>query len=504
MPGGKKRKLLVFVHGWSVTHTNTYGGLPERIGSEAASIGLDILVKEIFLGQYVSFRDEVRVEDISRAFDAAQKRELAPLVKDLGRFACITHSTGGPVIRDWAQRYCIEPRSPCPMSHLIMLAPANFGSALAQLGKSRLSRIKAWFEDVEPGKGVLDWLELGSPDAWALNEKWLRASRTLIGEKSFYPFVLTGQSIDRKLYDNLNTYTGEDGSDGVVRVAAANLNSVYVRLEQEEPKPVPGRPSEFEAPALSIKEVVPSAASALLVVPGKSHSGKDKGIMRSVNPSPQTAKDRFTVDAILKCLAVQGKDDYGALCTELAGLTRQTQESERLEIEKRIILSDNQFIHDRYSMLVFRLQDVEGYPLEDYDIILTAGETHDPNLLPRGFFKDRQRNRAHPGTVTYYINYDIIMGCDAIASDGKVYREAQPGLDMIGLRLIPRPDQGFVHYLPCDLYSSPANLKSILKPNATTLVDIVLRRVVREGVFRFNRGLAQRSFKKDPTGGPIQ
>ena len=48
------------------------------------------------------------------------------------------------------------------MSHLIMLAPANYGSALAQLGKQRLSRIKSWFEGVEPGQGVLDWLELGS------------------------------------------------------------------------------------------------------------------------------------------------------------------------------------------------------------------------------------------------------------------------------------------------------------------------------------------------------
>ena len=42
--------------------------------------------------------------------------------------------------------------------------------------------------------------------------------------------MVIGQTIDRKLYDNLNTYTGESGSDGVVRVAAANLNSAYVRL----------------------------------------------------------------------------------------------------------------------------------------------------------------------------------------------------------------------------------------------------------------------------------
>jgi hypothetical protein len=27
-----------------------------------------------------------------------------------------------------------------------MLAPANFGSALAQLGKNRVGRLKSWFE----------------------------------------------------------------------------------------------------------------------------------------------------------------------------------------------------------------------------------------------------------------------------------------------------------------------------------------------------------------------
>ena len=30
---------VVFVHGWSVTHTNTYGGLPERLAAEAAAAG---------------------------------------------------------------------------------------------------------------------------------------------------------------------------------------------------------------------------------------------------------------------------------------------------------------------------------------------------------------------------------------------------------------------------------------------------------------------------------
>ena len=97
--------VVVFVHGWSVTHTNTYGGLPDRLRDAAQAQNIDIKVKDIYLGRYISFHDEVRVCDISRAFKTAVVEHLASVTKDGGRFVCITHSTGGPVIRDWWHRY---------------------------------------------------------------------------------------------------------------------------------------------------------------------------------------------------------------------------------------------------------------------------------------------------------------------------------------------------------------------------------------------------------------
>ena len=75
----------------------------------------------------------------------------------------------------------------------------------------------------------LDWLILGSVEAWELNLDWILNGGRQIGTSGFFPFVLTGQSIDRKLYDILNSYTGESGSDGVVRVASANLNATYIK-----------------------------------------------------------------------------------------------------------------------------------------------------------------------------------------------------------------------------------------------------------------------------------
>jgi hypothetical protein len=231
--------------------------MPLRLQREAATYGFDLRVEHIYLGRYISFNDEVRLPDIARAMEQAIQTQVVPKLAKGERFAALTHSTGGPVARTWWNNYWKNQKTVCPMSHLVMLAPANHGSALAQLGKSRLSRIKSWFDGVEPGQRVLDWLELGSGEAWELNRDWVLNGQQFIGPNGIFPFSLIGQDIDRKFYDQLNSYTGELGSDGVVRVAAANQNSRYIKLTQVKPKLFG---TQWQASALEIsefKEAVP-------------------------------------------------------------------------------------------------------------------------------------------------------------------------------------------------------------------------------------------------------
>lgn len=90
---------VVFVHGWSVTHTNTYGGLPAALAKRAADHGLTLDIDHLYLAKYVSFADEVTVEDIARGMEHAVQQEIVPRLKSGERFACVTHSTGGPVVR---------------------------------------------------------------------------------------------------------------------------------------------------------------------------------------------------------------------------------------------------------------------------------------------------------------------------------------------------------------------------------------------------------------------
>jgi len=73
----------------------------------------------------------------------------------------------------------------------------------------------------------------------------------------------------------------------------------------------------------------------------------------------------------------------------------------------------------------------------------------------------------------------------------------------LGFKIAARPDRGFVHYVPACLDASKDILKKFMRADETTLVDIVLRRVVREGVFRFTDKLDPELFTDQPPGEPI-
>lgn len=469
--------IVIFVHGWSVTHTNTYGELPQWLESQGKEGKLPIQVGNIYLGRYISFDDTVTIDDIARAFHHAIGEEMADTLRNGERFACITHSTGGVIVRKWMDLYYKNHLANCPLSHLIMLAPANHGSALAQLGKSRLGRIKSFFEGIEPGQHVLDWLELGSDKSWQLNESWLDYDCTAHG---IYSFVLTGQKIDRQLYDALNSYTGEVGSDGIIRVAAANMNYSLLQLHQD------GTNGE----SLVVSNVLRTRPMAFGVLPGCAHSGKTMGIIRSVTMA--NAATHPTALWVLRCLQVKNREAYTALAKELDKITAVTQQNEHIESVKTLIYN-REYITNRYSMIIFRLVDDRGNHLVDYDLYLTAGPQYSEYALPRGFFVDRQRNLINQGKLTYYLDYDIMeAGINTPQMQGnlglciKAYPEAN--------------DKALAYYRLLDFHSSLADINKMLHPNETLMVEIMLQRRVDRAVSRITNNLTPAKIGGKPFG----
>lgn len=469
--------IVIFVHGWSVTHTDTYGELPTWLESQGKGGNLAIQVGNIYLGHYISFDDSVTMDDIARAFDQALRDQIADKLQGGERIACITHSTGGPIVRKWMDLYFKNNLAHCPLSHLIMLAPANHGSALAQLGKSRLGRIKSFFEGIEPGQRVLDWLELGSHLSWQLNDSWLDYDCTAHG---IYAFVLTGQSIDRQIYDAVNSYTGEAGSDGVVRVAAANMN--YSRLTVHQ--------SGNNGDNLAVTSLKRSKPMAFGVLPGCSHSGKKMGIIRSITMA--NAANHPAAMWILRCLQVAHPAAYHTLSQDLDQQTLATWKQEQTERVKTLMFS-REFTTNRHAMIVFRLIDDRGNYLEDYDLYLTAGPHYSEYALPTGFFADRQRNQQDRGNLTYFLDYDVMeSGLNTPAMQGK-----------LGFRIKAYPessDKTLAGYKVLDFRSSLADINKILHPNETVMVEIMLQRRIDKAIAGISNNLTPAKIRARPDG----
>lgn len=464
---------LIFVHGWSVTNTDTYGQLPTHLAELAGSFQLDLDIQHIHLGKYVSFHDEVSLDDIARAFNQALL-DLSSDQNSIEPFSCITHSTGGPVVRCWIDRfYGADHLDQLPLKHLVMLAPANHGSSLAKLGKERVGRIKAWFSGVEPGEGVLNWLALGSAGQWDLNRKFLDYQCV---ENGFYPFVLIGQGIDKHFYDFINGYLVEPGSDGVVRVAGANLNTRFMTLEQTDHKVTGRRRNSCELKVVGSPAVRTAEPTAIGVFSSYSHSGSRMGIMAAKNSSQHTEE---IVKTILYCLSVENTAAYQQQSNFLQDLTRHQQSL--VSKGKGLVLS-------HFSILVFQVRDDQGHILhhDDYDIFLLAGKKYSPSVLPKGFFVDRQLNEQSHCLVFYL--------------DCKKMHEIKDGL--FGVRVSARPDEGFSCYMRGEYQSKGLPIEEVLAPNQTTYIEIVLKRRVDRNVFRFTSAAkGKENFRKiKPSG----
>jgi hypothetical protein len=481
--------IVIFVHGWSVRNTDTYGGLPRFLATQNGPDGRPLTVKDLFLSGYISVNDTVTLDDISRAFNQALRDVLRGRIRKGERLACITHSTGGPVVRNWIDLYHRRKPGRCPLSHLIMLAPANHGSALAQLGKSRLSRMKFFLQGAEPGERVLDWLELGSDAAWNLNDSWLRHSWVREG---LFPFVLTGQTIDRSLYDALNSYTDEMGSDGVVRVASANLNFSLLKLSQNR------------RGDLVLKELRHAEPTAFGVLPRVAHSGDDIGILRSVSETGErpaaVVRERKlgsaqhpTAEWVVRCLQVADATQYRRLRMDLEKRTAATQDEEALETHRTAFWT-RKYPNARCAQVIVRLRDDRGQTLSDYDLFLTAGPQYSEQHLPAGFFVDRQRNQRNRGTLTYFLNWDVLS--DARNGLRKPALEGRFGFRIVARPRMPDPAVpdpavagALAGYRVLDFKSDLDVLSGALRPNQTLMLDIELKRLVDKAVFRLSNDL---------------
>jgi pimeloyl-ACP methyl ester carboxylesterase len=226
---------VVILHGWS-DNSASFKPLAKVLQANGYK------TVPIWLGDYVSKDDDVGVADVAKRMEEVLQGLVAAGTLAVP-FDMIVHSTGGLVARTWLTMFDGE-RAARWLERLVMLAPANYGSRLASLGKSMLGRLTKGLDNgLQTGKLMLDSLELGSPFQWQLSLADVLQDGPPSGpvpvpysDVGCLPFVITGI----KGYDSLlRRALNEDGADGTVRAAAANLTAYGLTLDFRFPQPQP-------------------------------------------------------------------------------------------------------------------------------------------------------------------------------------------------------------------------------------------------------------------------
>ena len=456
-------RQVVILHGWSDDSESF-----EPLAKFLKAHGYDPV--PVWLGDYISMQDDVMIQDVTKRMQVVIEGLWAS--GTLGRnFDMIVHSTGGLVAREWLTAWYLNDAKNVPVRRLLMLAPANYGSRLASMGKSLLGRVvKGWDHWFHTGQQMLNALELASPYQWALAQRDIFTDdaidkRTIYGPDFVLPFVITGSHPYPSL---LRQIVNENGGDGTVRVPAANLNAIGATLNfcnaGENPVVTPWtRRCDADFPLA----VLPCRTHASIIDPGG-------GDIDGETP----AQKQQLGDLILEALGCEDWAEYGDIQKQWFRISEDTA-----------TLSDNDFCHQYCQMNVFVVDD-QGAPVKDYflEFIAPDYQTSDAATVyfNRNVIEDVHTNAQNAASRCVYLDRTDLM-------NGYYPRIPEPLEKTVTMSLSANAPGDNVHYFSDSatgakgefkLHSQDALGERWLKRNTTHFVKIVIPRVPREQVFR--------------------
>jgi len=451
------RQVLV-LHGWS-DESGSFRALSKKL----KDAGFDTL--DIWLADYVSMDDDVTIPDIAKRMEEVLSGLVAAGTLT-APFDMIVHSTGGLVSRQWLVFYD-RLRKPRWLKRLVMLAPANYGSALAAKGKSFIGRVtKGVSNGFQTGTQVLNALELGSPYQWGLalsdaltTEGGAGDPTPTYGEGGCLPFVLSGI----KGYAGiLMKIVNENGADGTVRAPAANLSAYGATLDftvnEQDPEFTPWTPRD---------DLAPYAYQALA---DEDHT------------SIKSASGDQTLKLIVQALQCKDLKEYRAIQQDWSAAT------DALEV------ADDPARHRFFMLNTFVVDDL-GNPVDDH-FIEFYGPDHETNTAPMLYFHDKvirnvHQNSTQPGCRCFYLDRTELM-------DGFYARIAGNAKKELLLSISAAPPGTNSHYFSAK-DSDSQGFKSLhlfdgnhpegrwLRRYSTHFLKIIIPRRPNEQVFRLTQ-----------------
>ena len=451
-----EQRPIIILHGWNSTSASF-----ERLATLLrAALHRDVSI--ISLADYLSLEDDVRFDDLTTAMHAAWKRHELPT--RTGGVDAIVHSTGALVIRDWLQRHYGPDRS--PVKHLVMLAPANFGSPLAHKGRSFIARGTLGFirkregRPFETGARILQGLELASPHTWRLAER----DRFGAGGLRYQPGnVLCTVLVGNTGYRGIRSIVNEDGSDGTVRVSTANMNCVRIRAE------FPANPEQV-GHDVTYKLEPSSGSTAFGVMDGHTHAS-----ITLAADDRDTAPDPDNLLAhVVDGLSVTD-DGFDEWCDRLAAAN-----------DRLLVATAAHGSHKHgFQNTVVRVQDQYGVGVDDY-LLEFYEKDDDTGRIAELFHTSAIRSvHKYSGDASYR---SIYVDCtrlrrtiDQVGEWLSLSVTASPELDdrtPVGFTTLADDGIGGVRIRAGDI-------ATFFEPHRTALVTLQLTRQQAEETFRF-------------------
>lgn len=519
---------ILLVHGYSAESAQntaqslaaTFGDLPAQLRQELQKRGDPAPIVDINISRYISMDDGVDLDDISLAFDRALREQ--PFYQTQKTFNAIIHSTGALVVRNWVRRFSRDhdpDRSPC--RRIIHLAGANLGSGWAHIGESLLAK---WLRYIgeggqERGMAVLEGLELGSAWSIDLHRHFLSVGNRMWEEYGVQEFSLVGSQCPPDWMLVPFRYGKEDGSDGVVRVSASNLNFNYLRIAPARPlyaidwaaasdwaQDTVTRSVQHQTAAFADGEVFAGGYYALaeqniagvdrLAIPfgipySTAHSTATIGIVYGLenraNVIPHVAdallcdgSDAARQQLIASFDAATTLSDQTIIGGNAATgeshpslIRRLLNDAEHLAgvIDRYLTVPEAQY--DRHAQVIVRVFDQNGKPINDSAIHFNSlGGDGTPDLLINALFEDTHVNNAAPNTTTFYLR---VGKWDAPSRTWVDSLAAVNGVDLEIDCIDAKTNR--ICFLPLRMRIPEEVLAQYVQPHRTTIIDVALVRL---------------------------
>jgi pimeloyl-ACP methyl ester carboxylesterase len=364
MPG----RPILLLHGYSDT-ARSFGAWESNLEAR----GYDVTASHT--ANYRTLTNEISIEDIAEGLDRALRRD-ANFNSDQ-EFDVIVHSTGMLVIRAWLATYGSRLNR---VKHLIGLAPASFGSPLAQKGRSLLGSVFKGSKDIlspdflEAGDRVLDALELGSSFTWELASRDLLGPNPVFSKSADTPFafIFCGDTP----YKGLRKFVNSPGTDGTVRWSGCALNTRKLTIDLTK---APGESRTGDTPTMADRvffEPTEAALSPLIPVANRDHG------------TILTDPEDWLVGMVDAALQVSTLDQFEAW-------------KARAEEETKPVLDRM----EKWQQFVIRATDDRGHPVRDWAVELFENVPNGSRRL-REFELDVHKYEKDPSLRCFHVRLD--------------------------------------------------------------------------------------------------